>query len=350
MALKNFIIDAGFAAFRASGLHKALAPATRGRGVILTFHRVRPWKPATPAFAPNRLLEITPEFLDSALGLTRHLGFEFVTLEEARRRLVEGGARFAAVTFDDGYRDTRDFALPALERHGAPATVFFAPGFIERSARLWWLELEESLRRLDDVSIERAGVALRLSTRSEAERSAAFARIYWALRARPEADLLDVVGALARRAGVDSAGIADALFMDWDEVAAFSRHPLVGVGAHSMTHRMLAKWPLDTARAEMTGSKAALEARLGLEVGAFAYPVGDATSAGPREFELARRLGFSCAVTTRPGMLFAEHARHLTALPRVSVNGLWQNAGALEVMLSGAPFLMWNRGRRVNVA
>jgi len=350
MALKKFIIDAGFAAFRASGLHKALAPATRGRGVILTFHRVRPWKPTTPGFAPNRLLEITPEFLDSALGLTRRLGFEFVTLEEARRRLVEGGARFAAVTFDDGYRDTRDFALPALERHGAPATVFFAPGFIERSARLWWLELEESLRRLDDVSIERAGVALRLSTRSEAEKSAAFARIYWALRARREPDLLDVVGALARRAGVDSASIADALFMDWDEVAAFSRHPLVGVGAHSMTHRMLAKWPLDTARAEMAGSKAALEARLGLEVGAFAYPVGDATSAGPREFELAGRLGFSCAVTTRPGMLFAEHARHLTALPRVSVNGLWQNAGALEVMLSGAPFLMWNRGRRVNVA
>ena len=350
MALKKFIIDAGFAAFRASGLHKALAPATRGQGVILTFHRVRPWKPTTPGFAPNRLLEITPEFLDSALGLTRRLGFEFVTLEEARRRLVEGGARFAALTFDDGYRDTRDFALPVLERHGAPSTVFFAPGFIERSARLWWLELEESLRRLDEVSLDQAGLALCLPTRTPGEKAAAFDKIYWALRRRPEAELLDAVGALARRAGVDSASIADAAFMDWDEVAAFSRHPLVGVGAHSMTHRMLAKWPLDTARAEMAGSKAALEARLGLEVGAFAYPVGDATSAGPREFELAGRLGFSCAVTTRPGMLFAEHARHLTALPRVSVNGLWQNAGALEVMLSGAPFLMWNRGRRVNVA
>ena len=56
-----------------------------------------------------------------------------------------------------------------------------------------------------------------------------------------------------------------------------------------MTHRMLAKWPEETARAEMADSKAALEARLGREVGAFAYPVGDATSAGPREFELARQ-------------------------------------------------------------
>ena len=349
MALKNFIIGAGLTALRASGLHKALAPATRGRGVILTFHQVRPWEPATPGFAPNRLLEITPEFLDRALSLTRRLGFELVTLDEARRRLVEGGARFAALTFDDGYRDTRDFALPVLERHDAPFTVFFVPGFIERSARLWWLELEESLRRLDEVSIDRAGLALRFSTRSAAQKAAAFQKIYWALRARSESDLLDVVGALAREGGASSAGIADALFMNWDEVAAFSRHPLVAVGAHSMTHRMLAKWPEEAAREEMAGSKAALEARLGREVGAFAYPVGDATSAGPREFELARRLGFFCAVTTRPGMLFPEHARHLTALPRVSVNGLWQNAGALEALLSGAPFMLWNRGRRVNV-
>ena len=350
MALKNHLIDAGFAAFRVSGLHKALAPVTRGQGVILAFHRVRPWRAGAAGFAPNRLLEITPEFLDEALGLTRRLGFEFVTLGEARRRLVEGGPPFAALTFDDGYRDTRDMALPVLERHGAPFTVFFAPGFIERSAPLWWLELEEAVRRLDEVSFEREGIALRLPTRSVAEKNAAFARIYWALRARPEAELLAVCGALARQAGVDATAIADEAFLDWSEVAAFANHPLVGAGAHTMTHRMLAKWPRDVARAEMADSKAVLEAKLGRAVDAFAYPVGDPTSAGAREFDLAREVGFRCAVTTRPGMVFSEHAAHLTALPRVSVNGLWQNVGALETLLSGAPFLLWNRGRRLNVA
>jgi peptidoglycan/xylan/chitin deacetylase (PgdA/CDA1 family) len=93
-----------------------------------------------------------------------------------------------------------------------------------------------------------------------------------------------------------------------------------------------------------------LEARLGIEVRDFAYPVGDRASAGPREFELARELGFVTAVTTRPGMLFPDHARRLTALPRVSVNGCWQRAEALEVLLSGAPFWLWNGGRRVEAA
>jgi peptidoglycan/xylan/chitin deacetylase (PgdA/CDA1 family) len=350
MTLKNHLIEAGFAAFRVSGLHRALAPMTRGQGVILALHRVRPWRAQTPGFAPNRLLEITPEFLDAALGLTRRLGFEFVTLDEARRRLLDGGPPFAALTFDDGYRDTRDFALPVLERHRAPFTVFFATGFIERTARLWWIELEEAVRRLDEISFEKDGVALRLPARSAAEKAAAFARVYWTLRGLPEQDLLDVCGALARQAGVDVAATAEDLFLDWGEVAAFSRHPLVAVGAHTMTHRRLAKWPREAARAEMADSKAALEAKLGLAVDAFAYPVGDPTSAGPREFALAREAGFRCAVTTRPGMLFPEHAAHLTALPRVSVNGLWQNAGALETLLSGAPFLLWNRGRRLNVA
>ena len=60
MALKHKVIEAGFAAFRLSGLHRLIAPLTRGRGVILTFHRVRPFAPPTPGYAPNRLLEIAP--------------------------------------------------------------------------------------------------------------------------------------------------------------------------------------------------------------------------------------------------------------------------------------------------
>ena len=148
------------------------------------------------------------------------------------------------------------------------------------------------------------------------QKAAAFERIYWALRARPEPELLETVAALAGSAGVSSAAIAADLFMDWDEAAAFARHPLVAAGAHSRRHRMLAKWPQAEAHEEMAGSKAALEARFGVAVDAFAYPVGDRTSAGPREFALARETGFACAVTTRPGMLYGAHAAHLWALPR----------------------------------
>jgi peptidoglycan/xylan/chitin deacetylase (PgdA/CDA1 family) len=343
LSFKRRMIGAGFAAMRATGLHRALAQP--GAGFILALHRVRPFAPPTPGYAPNRLLEVTPACLDAALGRIASWGFEFVDLAEAGRRLVHGGKPFAALTFDDGYRDTRDEALPVLERHGAPATVFFAIGFIERTARIWWLELEEAIRRLDSIDI----AGLRLPTRDPRQKSAAFERVYWTLRARPEAKLLDAVGMLAAQAGVSSAALADALFLDWNETIRFAQHPLIGAGAHSLTHRRLAHWPKSEALRELVESRAALEDRLAAKVTHFAYPVGDPTSAGPREFALAAEAGYEIAVTTRPGLLFPEHAAHLLALPRVSLNGLWQDLDYLDVLLSGAPFHLWNRGRRVNV-
>jgi peptidoglycan/xylan/chitin deacetylase (PgdA/CDA1 family) len=341
MSLRNAVVAAGFAGFRATGLHRVARRMAQGRGVILAFHRVRPGAPG--AYAPNGGLEITPDFLDLTLDVVAREGFACVTLDDARRRLVEADPRpFAALTFDDGYRDTLDTALPILERRGAPFTVYCAPGFIEETARLWWLELEEAIRRLDRVEV--GGV--RLACRTAGEKSAAIDRLYWRLRARPEAELLEAVAALARQADVDVAGLYDGLFMDWDALGALATHPLATIGAHGLSHRRLAHLAAGEARVEMAGSKAALESRLGIEIRHFAYPVGDPTSAGEREFALAHSLGFATAVTTRPGMLFDAHAARLTALPRLSVNGRWQSAGALETLLSGAPFWLWNRGRR----
>ena len=82
----------------------------------------------------------------------------------------------------------------------------------------------------------------------------------------------------------------------------------------------------------------------------FAFPVGDATSAGPREFGVAKDLGFLTAVTTRPGVLYGAHVDHLHALPRMSVNGLFQDSRALESLVSGAPTALMNLGRRIDVA
>ena len=347
MSGKRLAISLGLRAFALSGLHRLTPSAVGGRGVIMTLHRVRPWAPATPGYAPNALLEITPEFLDEALSLLTERGFELVSLAEAVNRLGQPSAgRFAALTFDDGYTDFACHALPILEKHSAPLTLFLSPGFIQGGAQLWWLQLEEAVRRLDEVALE--GEAP-LPARDAAEKSAAYERLYWRLRALPEARLLEACQSLAEQAGVSDADLRENMFMGWDEIAVVAQNRLVQIGAHSMTHIRLAQWPEERARDEMTQSRATLELRLSRPVASFCYPVGDPTSAGPREFALCRDLGFRIGVTTRPGMLFAEHAAHPFALPRVSLNGLWQDRRSLDVLLSGAPFWLWNQGRRLNV-
>jgi peptidoglycan/xylan/chitin deacetylase (PgdA/CDA1 family) len=347
--LKQGLIGAGFAAFKASGLHRLAARVTRGQGAILMFHHVRP--ATAREFNPNGLLEITPEFFDAVLTRVKALGFEIVSLDEAVSRLGRSGDKpFVALTFDDGYRDNAEFALPILQKHDAPFTLFVTTGFDDRSARLWWVELEEAIRRLDGFDIEMDGIGVAVTCKSDAEKAAAFNLVYTFLRNGPEQRLLDEIARLCALAGVDGLGLVAELCLDWDGLVQIAQEPLCTIGCHTLTHPMLAKHGADFTRTEMAKSREMIAARLGQPVRHFAYPVGDPTSAGVREFALAKEIGFASAVTTRPGMLFAEHADHLQALPRLSINGLWQDVDYVEVLLSGAPFALWNRGRRLNVA
>ena len=343
---RHRLFRAGFLVASVLGANRWLAPATRGRGVILTFHHVRPGPPE--AFAPNALLAITPDFLDRTLRLLAARGFELIGLDRVPERLAAARAErpFAVLTFDDGYRDNLDHARPVLARHGAPWTLFVTSDFAEGRGRLWWIELERAVARLDAVPLEGGLV---LPARDPVEKAAAFDRLYRRFRAGPEAALLDGIAALCRRAGFEPGTLARELCLGWAELRALARDPAVTIGAHTLSHPMLAKHGSAVARTEMRESRARIAAEIGRPVRHLSYPVGDPGSAGPREFRLARELGFATAVTTRPGHLFADHADHCHALPRVSVNGLHQTQAALAGLLSGVPFLAWNRGRRLNV-
>jgi peptidoglycan/xylan/chitin deacetylase (PgdA/CDA1 family) len=154
---------------------------------------------------------------------------------------------------------------------------------------------------------------------------------------------------LAAEAGIDPAAIVERECLPWETLRALSGAPGVTIGAHTLTHPMLAKHDADVARREIVESRQRLETELGIPIRHFAYPVGDPDSVGPRDFALAAEAGFESAVTTRPGHLFPEHAGHLHALPRVSLNGLHQNEAALRALLSGLPFWLRSRGRRLDV-
>lgn len=345
--LKQSAIGTGFRLFGSTGAHKLAARWTGGLGAILMYHRVRPWQETD--FAPNRLLEITPEFLAQSIDTLRDDGFEIVSIDEAIVRLNgdNGDRRFAVLSFDDGYRDNLEYALPVLREKQSPFVLYVTPGFADRNAPLWWVELEQAVRHSSKIEVTITGKDFALSCESGAEKSDSFNSLYWFVRALPEHEMLQCIRQMAEMAGVNCQALTAEACMDWEQLAEFAREPLCTIGAHTMTHPMLAKLDETTMRREIAESRDTVEKKLGVCPAHFAYPVGDPSSAGPREFAAVAELGFRSGVTTRPGMLFSDHGDHLSALPRLSVNGNWQDRKALEVLLSGAPFALWNRGRRV---
>ncbi len=350
-SLGRTIIRSGMEALYFTGAHAMLRPLLGGVGMILMLHHVRPQRPGR--FQPNRHLEVTPTFLDRVLGKLKRADIDLVSLDDMHRRLVESdfARRFACVTIDDGYRDTLRFAYPILKQYQAPFTVFVATSFPDRLGELWWVALEAVIARNARIAAVIDGQDVKLECGTLAGKREAFAFLSRHLRAlETEEELRNFVRDLAARYQVDIAAFCDQLCMNWEELGELTADPLVTIGAHTVNHVILTKVPERAVRAELAMSRSVIEAALGVRPQHLAYPVGDRAAAGPREFAIAAEVGYKTAVTTRPGVLFRAHRDHLTALPRISLNGEFQQLRYAQVLMSGAGTALANGFRRVDAA
>ncbi len=347
--MKHELMKTGLNALYFSGTHRLLAPFTQGVGLIFMLHRVCPGH--QPPFAPNGILTVTPEFLDSVIGQVRAAGLDIVTLDEARKRIVQGNAsrRFVCFTLDDGYRDNLEYAWPVFKRHAAPFTVYVPSDFADGTGRLWWVALERIIAGNDTVEAEFDDGSQVLASDTRGRKQESFQRIYSWLRIVDEDRQRAFIDELCGRHGLDQDALCRELIMSWDEVRELDSDPLATIGAHTAGHFGVAKLSAERALREMKCGADRIEAETGRRPRHLSYPYGDAASAGPRDFELAAGLGFQTAVTTRKGVLFPEHGDHLMALPRVSLNGAYQSLIYTRLYMTGAPFALWNGFRKVNI-
>ena len=328
---------AGFQAIQGLGAHRWLGALGRGRGVVLAFHHVRPWRAA--AFAPNRALEIEPAFLDVVLDNLDAAGFEVVPIDAVPGRLKGGGRPFAVLTFDDGYRDVIEHAWPVLRRRGVPWAMFVTEDFAGGRGRLWWRELERAVARLDRIPPGESEAGRWLDAGGPGAKARAYARLYAELTQGDEAAIHARTGRLAEAAGIDVERIVPELCAGWDALRRLAADPAVTFGSHTISHAILAKRDAASAEAEIAESRHAIARHLGRSVAHIAYPHGGPREAGPREFALAAASGYATGLTTRPGHIRMRHGSGPTALPRISMNGHHQSEAALRAMLSGVPFL-----------
>ena len=350
-SIRHSIIRAGLETLYLSGATRLLRSILGGAGTIFMLHHVRPAR--SNAFQPNRHLEITPEFLRLTLAHIRELEVDIVSLDEMHRRLSTGdlSRRFACFTFDDGYRDNRDHALPIMREFGAPFAVYVAGDLACGHGRLWWLALERVVANSDLVVAAIGGEETRIDASTPLAKAEAFAKLHnWLRGMQTDHEVVSAMSDLCQRHQVDETAIAPELCMSWDELKSFAADPLVTIGAHTMSHCNLAHATAENAEREMAMSRAAIQTKLGLPADHLAYPYGDRRAAAARDFAIAAKVGFKTAVTTRPGMIFPENAAHMMALPRLSLNGNYQDERLLTVLTSGAATAVWNGFRRVDAA
>lgn len=278
----------------------------RGRLAIVMFHRVHA--------QPDALF---PGEIDAVAFRTRlawlRTWFNVLPLEDAVAALSRGTlpARALAITFDDGYADNVDVALPILRELGMPATFFIATGFLD-GGRMWNDTVIEGLRRapgpmLDLTSIGDGVVDLT----TLASRRTAIDKALRALKYLPPDTREARVRALLHAVGAD---LPRNLMMSGADVRRLSAAGM-SVGAHTVHHPILASVDAAAARDEIAHSRETLEALLRRPVTLFAYPNGKPNrDYRARDVEIARTLGFTAAFSTAHGV--ASRRDPLHELPR----------------------------------
>lgn len=219
-------------------------------------------------------------------------------------------------------------------------------GVANFGGKLWWLTLEEVVRRSLAIDVEIDGVKFEQGCRDAEEKQRAFDQIYWALRSLPDRDVHRIVDQMANCVDLDPTDFGRELIMRWDELRSFSEDPLVTIGGHTLSHVSLAKLNDADARLEIADSVRDLEQNLGRPCHHFSFPYGDAGSAGPREFAIVRELGIKTAVTTAKGLVAKGQSHNMHALPRLSLNGDYQDPDCVRALLSGVPFALFNLAKK----
>lgn len=266
---------------------------TNARLSVLIFHRVLP--EPDPLF-PD---EIHARRFDELCGWLA-AWFNVLPLDQAVQRLQAGTlpARAACITFDDGYADNHHVAMPILQRRGITATFFIATGFLD-GGRMWNDTIIETVRACQGPVLDVSALGLgshALNTVSAQQ--AAIAALIGQIKYRPVAERITLTEDIAKLAKVQ---LPQNLMMTSAEVKAMRRAGMQ-IGAHTVSHPILAKLTDAQAGAEIGDSKRFLEQLLGERITLFAYPNGKpGEDYSPQSVEVVRSLGFDAAVSTQWG-------------------------------------------------
>jgi peptidoglycan/xylan/chitin deacetylase (PgdA/CDA1 family) len=182
--------------------------------------------------------------------------------------------RAVALTFDDGYAEMLHVVLPILERFDVPATVFVTAGYLGQE--FWWHELA---RRFEGrTTVGALPVSARRSPREDTRLGTIprgyyehLAELGWEQR---EAELAEVRASAAN--GTNE--LPSIRCLTSGEVTQLAENELITIGAHGVTHRMLARCPVACQQWEIQESKARLQALSPRPVTLFSYPHGSMTA------------------------------------------------------------------------
>ncbi len=270
---------------------------------VLSYHRVH--DDATGQLFDSSVIDATSQELSRQLETLRRY-FTVIGLSElsAHLRGASLPANPAIVTFDDGYRDCHDRALPILLSHGVKGVFFVATSYVDHRRMFWWDRIAYVLRQstLDQIELTypvRTVLDRTLPHEKTLKTATSLVKNHFGI------DVERFLGELAHAAGVPwseelERHFADELVMSWEQIRRLQDAGME-VHSHTRTHRVLQTVGESELAWELAGARTDLEDHLEKRVTGVAYPVGRSVASWPAIRAAVRQSGYELGFSNGTG-------------------------------------------------
>ncbi len=264
----------------------------------------------------NEMLKVSPQFLDDFIINLKSNGYDFITLDDVYKILLEGKKvkKKIVLTLDDGYKDNYEIAYPIFKKHNIPFTIYLTTSFPEKTAILWWYILEDLIVGKDIIELSDGRV---FECRTKEKKEELFFKLRAIILTLKKEIFLDSLEKLFSHYAIDWVAKTEELCLNWDEIIELSKDDLCMIAGHTKNHLAFNQLSEDEIIDEIMDANKMIEEKTGKKIEHIAYPFGRRHEVNQREFTIVKKLAFKTATTIRRGPIYREHKNHLMCLPRI---------------------------------
>jgi peptidoglycan/xylan/chitin deacetylase (PgdA/CDA1 family) len=283
-------------------------------GSIYMLHRCAPINEENLYW--NEHMKVSPEYLENFLK-SKAKYYNFITLDDlyalssVNKKIQK---KFIIMTFDDGYLDNYEYALPIFDKLHIPFTVYISNSFPDKTSFLWWYIIEDIIQKNSHIVLSN-GKNFYCESKNEKE------KLFLLLRSLvlklDQNNLKDEFVNLFSNYEFDCESYNNELCLSWNMVREMSENKYCTIGSHTMNHKTLNQLTDVQLEYEIIQGKQLLEKKVGKTINHFSYPFGTFNEISSREIEFMKKSNFNTGVYSFGGGINKNNIKNLFELPRM---------------------------------
>lgn len=297
-------------------LRKIYRSFSTGQCAVLLYHRV------AELVTDPQLLSVTPDHFEAQLKYLKKK-YHILSIEEFEDCLFEKKSlpdKSILISFDDGYADNVNIALPLLEQYETQALFYICTGNLNTTNEFWWDDVERLVLLSDSlpgkIELMIKGEKMLFAVNNHDERLITYNKLLPLFRSLNVNERNIVINELGRLSGMPAPRESHRS-MTFDKLRKMSASKASVIGAHTHNHPSLAALSIEEQKHEINKSKKILEDITGKKIKHFSYPFGTYLDYNSDTINICKESGFSMVAANYPDTV--DKASNLMMFPRFLV-------------------------------